>query len=73
MTTKQLIKYAGEKLKNHDSVFFFVNKKRVIKPYAPRGEKYGIAYKNTNTLLDYADNINNAKEMINYFIKYHKY
>lgn len=72
MTTKQLKKYADEQLKNYNDIFFFVNTKRIIKPYAQNGEKYGIAYKNTNKLLDYADNINNAKEMINDFIKYHK-
>lgn len=72
MTTKQLVKYAGEKLKNHDNVFFFVNKKRIIKPYAQNGEKYGIAYKNTNTLLDYANNIDEAKQIIDDFINYCK-
>lgn len=71
MTTKQLKKYADKQLKNYDNVFFFVNSKRYIKPYAQSGEKYGIAYKNTNILLNFANNINDAKHMIDDFINYY--
>lgn len=69
MTTKQLKKYADEQLKNYNDVFFFANTKRNITPYAPNGEKYGIAYTNTYKLLRYASNIEEAEEMINCFVR----
>lgn len=69
MTTKQLKKYADEQLKNYNDVFFFVNTKRCVNPYAPNGEKYGIAYKNTYKLIRYANNIGNAKVMIDEFVR----
>lgn len=72
MTTKQLIKYAGEKLKNYDSVFFFVNTEKSIKTYAPNGEKYGLCYINTNKLISSANNISEAKEIIDEFVNYCK-
>ena len=68
MTTKQLKKYADEQLKNYNDVFFFVNTKRIIKPYAPNGEKYGLYYANTYKLIAYANNIADAKEMIDNFV-----
>lgn len=70
MTTKQLKKYADEQLKNYNDVFFFVNTKRIIKPYAQNGEKYGLAYTNTYKLIDCASNIYEAKEMIDWFVRY---
>lgn len=68
MTTKQLKKYAYKQLENYGDVFFFVNTKRIIKPYASGGEKYGIAYANTYKLIACADNIDEAKEMIDDFV-----
>jgi hypothetical protein len=68
MTTKQLKKYADNQLKNYDDVFFFVNTKRIIKPYAHNGEKYGICYNNTYNLIASANNIDEAKEMIDDFV-----
>lgn len=68
MTTKQLMKYANKALENYCDVFFFVNTKRIIKPYAPNGEKYGIAYTNTYKLIACSDNIDDAKNMIDDFI-----
>ena len=68
MTTKQLIKYADNQLKNYDNVFLFINTKRFIKPYAPNGEKYGLYYANTYKLITYANNITEAKEMIDNFV-----
>ena len=72
MTIKQLKKYADSQLKNYDDVFFFVNTKRIIKPYAQNGEKYGLCYINTNKLIVSANNISEAKEMIDDFINYYK-
>ena len=68
MTTKQLQNYANKALENYGDVFFFVNTKRIIKPYAPNGEKYGIAYASTYKLIASANNIFDAKEMINDFV-----
>ena len=68
MTTKQLKKYAYKQLENCGDVFFFVNTKKIIKPYAPDGEKYGIAYANTYKLIASANNIDDAKNMIDDFI-----
>ncbi len=72
MTTKQLKNYAYKKLENHGDVFFFVNTKRIIKPYAPNGEKYGIAYADTYKLIAAADNIDKAKAMIDDYINHCK-
>lgn len=69
MTTKQLKKYADEQIKNYNDVFFFVNTKRSITPYAQNGEKYGIAYNNTYKLIASANNIDGAKEMIDCFVR----
>lgn len=69
MTTKQLKKYADDQLKNYDNVFFFINTKRIIKPYALNGEKYGICYTNTYKIIDCASNITEAKDMIDYFVR----
>lgn len=68
MTTKQIIKYANKQLTGFKDVFFFVNSERYLKPYAPNGEKYGIAYANTNKLIACSDNIFDAKNMIDDFI-----
>ena len=72
MTTKQLMKYAGKQLENFNSVTFFVNPGRGIKPYAPYGEKYGLCYINTNKLIASANNIDEAKAMIDDYINYCK-
>lgn len=68
MTTKQLIKYANKQLTGFKDVFFFVNPERYLKPYAPNGEKYGLYYPNTYKLIASADNIFNAKNMIDDFV-----
>lgn len=68
MTTRQLQNYANKQLENYGDVFFFVNTKRIIKPYAPNGEKYGIAYNNTYKLIACSDNIFDAKNMIDDFV-----
>lgn len=68
MTTKQLMKYAKNQLKNFNSVTFFVNPGRWIRPYAPNGEKYGLCYINSNKLIASANNIFNAKNMIDDFV-----
>lgn len=72
MTTKQLMKYAKNQLENFNSVTFFVNTGRWIRPYAPNGEKYGLCYINTNKLIASANNIAEAKEMIDDYINYYK-
>lgn len=69
MTTKQLKKYADEQLKNYNDIFFFVNKEKCIMPYAPNGEKYGIAYINTYKLIARANTIYDALEMIDNFVR----
>ena len=69
MTTKQLKKYADKQLENYENVFFFVNTEKSIKPYAPNGEKYGIAYINTYKIIDCASNIAESKEMIDWFVR----
>lgn len=71
MTTKQLMKYAVKQLEGHSGVRFFVNQHRWIKPYAPNGEKYGLYYVVTNKLIISANNIPEAKEMIDEFINYY--
>lgn len=68
MTTKQLMKYANKQLTGFKDIFFFVNTKRIIKPYAQNGEKYGIAYKNTYKLVVSANNIDEAKTMVDDFV-----
>lgn len=68
MKTKQLMNYAKKQLENFNSVTFFVNTGRWIKPYAPDGEKYGLAYMNTNKLIASANNIDEAKNMIDDFV-----
>lgn len=68
MTTKQLKKYADKQLENYGDVFFFVNTERIIKTYAQNGEKYGIAYINTSKLIRSANNIFDAKNMIDDFV-----
>lgn len=72
MTTKQLMKYANKQLTGFKDIFFFVNTRRIIKPYAPDGEKYGIAYKNTYKLIASANNIDEAKTMVGDYINYYK-
>lgn len=72
MTTKQLMEYAKISLKNFNSVTFFVNTERWIKPYAPNGEKYGLCYINTNKLIASANNIAEAKTMVDDYINYYK-
>lgn len=72
MTTKQLQEYANKQLAGFKDIFFFVNTKRIIKPYAPDGEKYGIAYNNTYKLIASANNIAEVKEMIDEFVNYYK-
>jgi hypothetical protein len=72
MTTKQLMKYASKQLENFNSVTFFVNTGRWIKPCAPNGEKYGLCYINTNKLIASANNISETKEMIDDFVNYCK-
>ena len=69
MTTKQLMKYAEGKLENYGDVFFFVNTKRCIKPYAQNGEKYGIAYTNTYKTIVSANTIYDAIEMVTDFVR----
>lgn len=68
MTTKQLMKYASKQFENFNGVTFFINTGRWIKPYAPNGEKYGLCYINTNKLIASANNIAEAKEMIDDFV-----
>lgn len=72
MTTKQLMKYANKQLAGFKDIFFFVNTKRIIKPYAQNGEKYGIAYNNTYKLIASANNISETKKMIDDFVNYCK-
>lgn len=72
MTKKQLMKYASKQFENFNGVTFFINTGRWIKPYAPNGEKYGLCYINTNKLIVSANNIAEAKKMIDDYINYYK-
>lgn len=72
MTIKQLMNYAGNQLENFNGVTFFANTGRWVRPYAPNGEKYGLCYINTNKLIASANNIDEAKAMIDDYIDYCK-
>lgn len=65
-TTKELIKYAEEKLPR--GVALCVNKEHHIKPYAENGEKYTIWHTGNYSSIAHAENIQEAKEMIDDYL-----
>lgn len=65
-TTKDLEKYAKEMLPT--TVYLSINLDRNIKPFAPAGEKYTLVFRSNYTSAGHANNIQDAKDMIDDFL-----
>lgn len=68
MTTKQLQEYANKALENYNGVAFDVNTEHYIRPWAAEGEKYTLYFVNTFAQIASANNIYDAKEIIDNYV-----